>query len=377
MSMKCRVLTVKEEGDLLIVQFEDSPFRAAGSGQPCDLGTIKAKDFEGKVTEVLFNNLVEVKPIKGTLEPEDVECEIDQKRRNILSRMHTAEHIIFKALKSQIKDLELIKINLDEDRSHIFVKTDNLSWDNLLKAEKLANEVVKEGKEIKEFTIKKSDIENYPLLRINEEKILGDDVRVVDIEAYDMSACSGTHCKNTSEVGDLLISKFNSAGKGKFEIIFTLNVIEEMYRLANAARLASGILGVEVDKLPSILKNTQKQVEGYKKLVRHQKLDVNEEMLGDIKLLYNSFEGVGKKELINSADKLMDDKTVLFFQNNAKKPEVMLFVSKDLNLDANEMVSKVVENFGGKGGGKKEFAMCSVEKEPEKVLGFVKGMINS
>ena len=63
--MKCRVLTVKEEGEVLVVQFDDSPFRPAASGQPCDLGTIKTKTFEGKVTEVLFNNLVEVKPLKA------------------------------------------------------------------------------------------------------------------------------------------------------------------------------------------------------------------------------------------------------------------------------------------------------------------------
>ncbi|MBU2590018.1 MAG: hypothetical protein KKB39_04620, partial [Nanoarchaeota archaeon] len=285
--MKCRVLTVKEESDILVVQFEDSPFRSAAGGQPCDFGTIKTKTFEGKVTEVLFNNLVEVKPIKGTLESGDVDCEIDQDRRKLLSRMHTAEHIFFKALEKELKDLELVKINLNEDLSYLFVKAKDLTWDNLIKAEEVANQVIKDSKPIKEFKIKKSDILKYPELRIKEEKILDDKVRVIEIKDYDKSACSGTHCKNTSEVGNLLISKFKSAGNGKFEIVFILDVLEEMYKFANVARLASGILGVEVDKLPSILKNTRQEVESYKKLVRHQKLDMNEELLGDIKLLHN------------------------------------------------------------------------------------------
>ncbi len=375
--MRCEVLSVNEEEEVLLVQLENSPFKAASGGQPSDLGIIKTKDFIGKVTEVLYDNLVEVRPEKGKLEPGVVECDIDKKRRKNLSKMHTAQHILYKCLEDVLDNLELVKINLAEDKSHLFVKTDVLDWSLLLKAEEKANEVIKEGKSIRSYKIKKSEVKNRPLLRIKEDKIKDDMVTVVEIQDFDQSACSGSHCRKTSDVGWLFISDFKSAGKGKYDITFLLDPVEEMYDLTKIARLSSGILGIEIEKLPSILNNMKNEVQGYKSMVRKQKIDAEEELLGSLSFLHNTFENVQNKELILAAKKLVHENSVLVLVNKKDgASDFLIFVSDDLSIDAEELVNKIKEKFGGKGGGKKEQAMCSIEEKPEEVMDFIKESLN-
>ena len=72
-------------------------------------------------------------------------------------KMHTAEHILFRSLKTYIPNLELQKIKLGDEESSFFVFAPELNWELLFKAEELANSIVKEDRAVEERVISKKE----------------------------------------------------------------------------------------------------------------------------------------------------------------------------------------------------------------------------
>lgn len=293
-----------------------------------------------------------------------------------ISMMHTGEHIFFKCLEKQVKGLKLEKIKLDEDESSLFVQADNLSWEIIFKAETEANQIIKENRKVTIHETTKAETCKFPGLRMKLERIQGDKVRVVEIEGHDFSACSGKHCEATGEAKNILITKFRKAPTG-YEIRFRVDAEKEMLEMARTARLAAEALGTEQEKVPATIRNLKEEVESCKKAMKSQKIDVKEESVGGLHFMYAVFEGMDKKLLIDKGNELVREKTVLCFLNKADTLQIIVMCSNDSGKDASAIVKELNREFGGRGGGKTNFAMCAVEeKDAEKVLKAVKGIIS-
>jgi alanyl-tRNA synthetase len=295
---------------------------------------------------------------------------------SILARMHTAEHIFFKSLEKEISTLKLDKICLDEKESLLVVFADKLNWDILFKAEKKANEIIQEGRDVVEYIVDKSEVKNkFPGLRIKLERIKEDTVRVIEVKYYDQSACSGEHCSNTKEVGRFLVTRYNSAGPNKYEIRFKVDVVNDLYEFSKVARKTMEFLGTEIDKVENTLNNLKTNLEKYKKMARDVKVEAKEEKVGDVNFLYNVVE-IESKQLMQQIGEMVKEKSVVCFINVGKNKQVMVAVSDDLDLDAGQIIKKVGEKFNGRGGGKKNFAMGSIETDKtEEVFDYVKELI--
>ncbi|MFH1066108.1 MAG: DHHA1 domain-containing protein [Nanoarchaeota archaeon] len=293
-----------------------------------------------------------------------------------LSMMHTAEHIFFKSLEKQVEGLKLEKIKLDKEESSLFVMAEGLSWDIIFRAEQEANQIIRENRKVNVHETIKADIGKFPGLRIKLERIEDETVRVIEIENHDFSACSGKHCETTAEVKNLLVTKFRKAQTG-YEIRFKVDAEKELFEMASTARLAIETLGAEQDKIIPTINNLKADIENLKKAMKSQKIEVKEDKIGGLLFVYNTFEDMDKKLLIDKANELMKEKTVLCFLNKTDTLQVMIMVSEDSGKDASAIIKALNEKFGGKGGGKQAFAMCSVdEQDTEKVLKEVKEMIS-
>jgi alanyl-tRNA synthetase len=304
-----------------------------------------------------------------------------------LAMMHTGEHIFFKCLEKQLKsseqsegrlgtpvtkELKLEKISLDEEESSLFVMAEGLSWEIIFKAEQEANRIIKENREVISHETTKEDIEEFPGLRIKLERIKEEKIRIIEIKNHDFSACSGEHCKTTGEVNNLLVTKFRKAPTG-FEIRFKVDAEKELFELANTARFAMDALGTEQEKVIPTIKNLKDDVERCRKAMKSQKIEAKEENIGGLCFVYAVFDNMDKKVLTEKANELIKEKTVLCFLNKSDTLQVMIMCSQDSNKDASLIVKALNQKLGGKGGGKKSFAMCSVnEGNADKVLNAVK-----
>jgi len=365
------VKSVENKDNFLLIELDDTIFYPGGGGQPCDIGSMKTDEFEGDVVNVYKENdviLHKVKPVKGELKEEDsVSLKIDEDRRIKLVRMHTGEHVLFKALEKIFGDVKLKKIDLDEKESSLFIFTKELTWKGLFKAEDMVNKIIEEDKPMVERHYTKDEAIQLGKLRIKPERIKGDSVRVVEVGDFDWSACTGIHAKTTGFVGNLLITKFNFV-KGAWEIRYKTNVKQSLYDLAKITREAATLLGTDTDAILTTIQRLQEESVLYKEKFREISFNLldsyDKEDINGITFISKIVEEVEKKQLIEKSVSLLKDKTIVFFVNKEDgRAMVLLNTSEDLKLNAPELLNQVLSKFNGKGGGRNNFAMGSIEEK--------------
>jgi len=381
-----KITNIEEKEDFLLVELDDTIFYPAGGGQPCDTGIIKNNYFEGKVVNISKKDgkiVHKVKIIDGTLKIDDmVSCEHSINRRLRLVRMHSGEHIFMGALLKTIKDIKVNKVRLDEDESSLFVICKNLTWEKIFEAEKLANKIIKENRDIIVKEITKEEAAKIPGLRIKLDRIKDEKIRIVEIKDHDISACAGTHALKTNFIGNFLVTKFNLF-KGDYEIRFKTNVSEDLFELARIARLSSSIIKKDVKEVPEFIENLMQENE--KKTAKLRELsaslvkEFNEEKINDINFIYSIFDEVEKKQLVDQAALLKKEKTVVCFLNKlCDNAQIIIVASEDSGFKANELLKNLMDKFNGKGGGRDNFAMGSIKVEfSEKIIETLKELVKT
>ncbi|MFH2020685.1 MAG: alanine--tRNA ligase-related protein [archaeon] len=362
------IVSVQSEEGYILAELDDTIFYPGGGGQPCDTGTIDNDSFLGEVIEVskdkekIFHK-INVK--KGSIKSGDkVTMHVNKDRRTKLVRMHTGEHILFKSLENCLEDVSLIKIDLAEEESSLFIKAKQVNWELLLKAEDMANSVIMEDRPLIIKEVSRDDALMLDKIRIKPDRIASDKIRVLEVKDFDLSACTGTHADSSGFVGNIVITKF-SQSKGGWEIRYRVDASEELFRQSRIARRASSLLGTDIDGTLDSIMTLQKSAEEYKQRFRQvsaRLLDHNlSEKINRFDLIYNIVEDVEKKQLVDKSNELAAGNNIVCFISITERATVLLNASADLNLNIPDILNKALEKFRGKGGGKGNFAMGSVD----------------
>ena len=155
-----------------------------------------------------------------------VKGHIDWKKRYSYMRYHTAIHIISGVIENGYAESFSKGGQIYEDKARI-------DWDmpmlNKELAEKIiatSNSVVSEGHRVFAKNLSREEALKVPNLSRTEpgraliQRL--EEVRVVDIEGFDMQSDGGTHVANTNEVGTIKLSKFENKGSRNKRIEFIL-----------------------------------------------------------------------------------------------------------------------------------------------------------
>jgi len=181
---------------------------------------------------------------------------VSRDRRQRLVRMHTAEHILFRSLQNTLaKSLSLVKISLGPERSSLYVRADSLGWGDVLAAERLANTIIWEDRAITHHEMSREEFGRFPRraqVRINEQRVTAERLRIVEVADFDLSACMGTHCRSTGEVRSVYVLGFGQESDS-WRIDFAADATAEMLLAAGEARNASARLGIPVARIEAPL----------------------------------------------------------------------------------------------------------------------------
>lgn len=133
-----------------------------------------------------------------------VKCEVNFERRFQNMQDHTGQHILSESF-IRTADLHTVSMHMGAEYMTIDLgvadppKNFKLEKSVLDAAEKMANEIVFEDREVKTFYIPKGELSMYSLRKTPDLK--DEKVRIVDIFKFDTSLCCGTHVSRTGEVG--------------------------------------------------------------------------------------------------------------------------------------------------------------------------------
>lgn len=280
---------------------------------------------------------------------------------------HTGEHIFMGSLQGMVQGIIVKKVEQTEDRNSLFVKCNKLSWDQILQAEKLANLIINEGKNIVEhhFPNLEEARRTFPKMRAMEDRISGE-VRVVEVDGYDYAACAREHARNSKECEFFLVTSFSKAEDG-YEIRFEVGEKAKAAALEYSALLmkTASILGasiLSVEKAATNLKNESEILtKRIRELTEKEASALVPEEINGSKVYTKVFEGLENRILMDKAGELINKgRSIVIFANKTDTAFLLLAKSNDIKFNSGALLSDVLQSLGGKGGGKDDFASGSV-----------------
>ena len=352
---------VSVNGDEVVL--DCTAFYPGGGGQVCDTGEIKGS----RVTEVLYrgNEIIHMVPGNRLEVGERVWCSVDWDRRYDLMMGHTGEHLLFSSLKRQCEDLAITKIFISPESKYVIVNHD-LGWDQISKALEFANQAIRDNHAVTKSIMDRDDPE-LEKVRIKKERIPeGEQISVVAIGDIDLSACSGVHVMETSELEMITVVRKVSAGKDGVTIEFEVGHKAKMAANSNAM-LAMEIvdsIGCKVSDAPKAVVNSRKENDSARKALKEASRIILDtcpsEDIGGVRVQVCAVPGGDRNIMTEHAEAVKSKGGVAAYIGVGETLSVMV-ASGDARVDCKKVLSDALAQFGGRGGGKPDFAQGGVQ----------------
>lgn len=191
-----KVLSCEKSGENYAVILNKTALFPEGGGQESDRGSIG----EAAVLDVqIINNEI----IHFTDRPlnigEEYACTLNLDRRFRNMQNHSGEHIV-SGIVHRLYGLNNVGFHLGAEMTVDF--DGPLSREQLSEVERLANKAVWENVPIRAYYPDEKELKD---LDYRSKLELTENVRIVDIEGYDLCACCAPHVKRTGEIGVIKI----------------------------------------------------------------------------------------------------------------------------------------------------------------------------
>jgi Ser-tRNA(Ala) deacylase AlaX len=211
------------------VQCEESMLRSAAGGQPCDLGKLVCDSNELHILKVIDRGigdpwLVLPAPPDSSIRPgQTVLLRLDKERRRLLSRGHSALHLLMAAISCHSRQYKTTGATIAEDAGSATLRfwiDPPLDHSRLVAVTQMIRSEISAGHRI--LTDYWSKIESaeiaYPYWRDDPDPAAPGSVRVIHIEGIDATICAGTHVRTTTEIGSFILTGPRRGTHGHHEL---------------------------------------------------------------------------------------------------------------------------------------------------------------
>lgn len=370
------------EGDEVQLIFDKTPFYAESGGQVADTGFILNENVRVLVNDVIKapnkQHLHTCTVFSGEIKVGDVVIlKVNRFSRDLITRNHTATHLLHKALKVVLGEhISQAGSYVSSERLRFdFNHYEAISKEQLLEIEQIVNQRILESLNVTYEYMKLDEAKELGAIALFDEKY-EDIVRVVSCENFSSELCGGCHVKNTSEIGLFKIISESGIGAGirRIEAVtsekaieYTQSFIDSLEQIASLLKTTPQDVVNKVKNLVDENKHMAKELESLNQKVAN--IEANE-------LINKIYEVNGYKVLtakvknieINALRNMIDNfkaklKSVVVVLANLTQEKVVFMsgVTKDYvekGINAGEIVREMAKICGGNGGGRPDFAQA-------------------
>jgi alanyl-tRNA synthetase len=342
------------------IVLDRTAFYPTGGGQPSDTGTLNGV----RVVECIDDGDKGVLHVVQGAAPsrnDVVRGRVDWSRRLDHMQQHTGQHILSQSLVT-LFNAPTRSFRVLDASCEIDVELNNPTTDVIERAVELANNVIWEDRAI---VIRNVTSGEAAELSLRKEPARDGDLRLIEIEGFDLTPCGGTHAYRTGEVGMIAVrSWLRAKGLTRIEFVGGVRALAD-YRKANrSAREVAALFSTGRDDAPQY---AAQMVEEQKELNRRVRL--LEEIAAGAeaeRLLATASNGVVTQILdgrdAESLKKLAHALTahprmVALLASRDKDTARLVFArSADASGDMNALMCEACSMLDGRGGGKPDLA---------------------
>jgi len=363
------------------VYLDCTAFYPESGGQPSDRGTVAGIP----VLEVIDEGDDIAHILEAGPPGEGVRGHIDWERRFDHMQQHTGQHLLSAAFE-HTGGYKTVSFHLGAESATIDLDSDRVGAKQIEEAEALANQVVFENRPVQ---VSFRPAAEALQLDLRKPTFREGDIRVVEVEGFDLSACGGTHVNRTGGVGIISVRKVDRA-KGRTRVEFLCGgrawrrSRQEYAILTEAARLFSTgqenvpeLITKQAQELREAGRSLQKLVEEWAEMEAARLWQQAPERSGArvVRRLFEATDGKKAKLVAHAVGKQSGAVALV----GVKGAPTALFFSQTPRGKANlsEVMKQTLAKFGGKGGGTRDFAQGGglPEDQLEEALGFAESLL--
>jgi len=271
---EARVIDVTERvSGWTAVVLNRTAFYPTGGGQPSDTGTLNGS----RVVECIDDGERGVlHVVQGPTPAKDsiVAGRVDWLRRLDHMQQHTGQHILSQALvklfNAPTKSFRVLEASCEID-----VELANPTTDIIERAVELANNVIWEDRAIAIQNVSSAEAAAMPL---RKEPSREGELRLIEIDGFDLTPCGGTHAYRTGEVGMIAVRSWERAkGLTRIEFVAGVRALADYRRANKSAREVAALFSTGRDDAPQ---HAAHLVEENKEL--HRRVRALEELAAEV-----------------------------------------------------------------------------------------------
>ncbi|MFZ0895522.1 MAG: alanine--tRNA ligase [Candidatus Nitrosopolaris sp.] len=258
--------------DKKFIILDQTAFYPRGGGQEPDTGEIDGV----KVLEVIKQADIVVHKLQGPsdfIDGKTVHGTVNDRRRELITQHHTATHVLNTSARfnlgswvwqnSAFKEENYARLDVTHHSS--------LNREEVERIEKTANNVIRQNLPVKIKIYDRVDAEQDYTFRIYQGGVVPtSNIRIVNIENWDIEACGGTHVSTTGEIGLIKIIKSERIQDGVVRLEFVAGEAAMNYiqKQENQLTMIAQSLGSSKEKVVESLQKSIDEAEAAKKKVK-------------------------------------------------------------------------------------------------------------
>jgi alanyl-tRNA synthetase len=345
------------------VYLDRTAFYPTSGGQPFDVGTlgdirvVDVVDEDARIAHVLETSA-------RLAVNDEVKGRIDWTRRFDHMQQHTGQHLL-SAVFEELFGHKTVSVHFGPESATLDLDAPLLSRERALKAERRANEIVFENRSVR---VTFEDAATATGLRKQVDRT--GELRIVEIEGIDRSACGGTHVGGTGEIGAVMVrrvEKYKQAARVEF--ICGWRALARTRADFDALTAIAGSLTAAIDEVPALVAaqtarvkdsetEARKRGEELAKYQARERYDAAAAGPDGVRRIIETAPSMDPLRAMAQAVAALPK--AVYVGSVASPPGIVYAASADSGVNAGEALKAALGANGGRGGGSPRVAQGTV-----------------
>ncbi|GIV69939.1 MAG: alanyl-tRNA editing protein [Caldilinea sp.] len=359
-----QVLAIEDRAGVPAVLLDRTCFYPTSGGQLHDtglLGGVPVVDVIAEEGEVW--HLLAASPSFAA--GERVVGEIDWPRRYDHMQQHSGQHLLSQLI-HQRYGFETVSVHFGREESTLDLNTAETPPAFLSEIEQAANELAYLALEIRAYFVDEQEVRRLPLRRPPAVSGL---IRIVEIDGYDYSACGGTHVRTTAEIAPIKLLRLERRRhQTRLTFLCGLRACRDYAEKHRLLTETAGLFSTEIAAVPAMVQRMQAQM----RELEHKHMELQRRLLsqetaalvaaaprvGDVAIVEYLSPDASVEALKQMAALLREQpRCVGLLASTVDGKATLVFCrSDDVVLHVGEVLREALATFGGRGGGRPEYA---------------------
>jgi alanyl-tRNA synthetase len=264
-----------------------------------------------------------------------------------------------------------VSFHMADDYCSIDLDTPTLTKEQVESAERLANEIILENRPVDIRFVTRDEAGKLGLRKLPPTE--RDELRLIDIHDFDLTACGGTHVSHTGQIASVLLRKTEKVRQGwRVEFVAGLRAVATARRDFATLTETAALFSAHIYDVPQQARKSLDEI----KSLRKQYEQSQEELAAAYAsvLLADARESQGRRIVVRTlADrdlsfvKLLAQKAtrlspnvVALLASTSPQPSLVFAQSPGQPFDMGSLMKEVMAKIGGRGGGSKDMAQGGI-----------------